>query len=291
MIFFKDIFKYIFFFISLYFVITFFTTSLININKYITNIGKFSLSERYENYYAHMKYSFISKYSKHLPKNIMPLTIYTNHYGDLYGLSMLLDGYRYKLNKDIIFFNGFDQILKYKEGTDLDCKSTYKSQTISKSCRLPENYILTGIKLNNVSNKLFNENQVKLKCNEVPLFEVNMKQKYLLEDTSGEKNLFLKLPYKNGFFQVISHEECSGIIEIKISNATSNIDLKFTGYTKYTPKGDPLNNDRLLKHYIISWNSENVQDYIAISPKLFKEIEKKELIVSQDINKILSLIN
>ena len=291
MILFKNIFKYIFFFISLYFVITFFTTSLVNINKHTTKFGKFSLSEHKEHVLGHMNYPFISKYTKHLPKNIMPLTIYSNHYGDLYGLSMLLDGYRHKLNKDLIFFNAYDQILKYSEGSDLNCKSKYKNQTTSKSCRLPENYILTGIKLNNVSRKLFNENQVKLKCNEVPLLKINLKQKYLLDDTSGEKNLYLKFPYKNGVFQVISHEECNGIIEIKINNVTSNIDLELTGYTKYTAKGDPLDKDRLLKHYILLWNPKDVRDYMAISPKLFKEIENKELIVSQDIENILFLIN
>ena len=221
----------------------------------------------------------------------MPLTIYSNHYGDLYGLSMILDGYRHKLSKDLIFFNGYDQILKYRDGSDLNCKSKNKNKNINKSCRLPERYILTGVKLNNVSHKLFNENQVKLKCNEVPLLEINLKQKYLLDDTSGEKNLYLKFPYKNGLSQVISHEECNGIIEIKINNVMSNIDLELTGYTKYTPPGDPLDKDRLLKHYILLWNPEDIRDYMAISPKIFREIEKKELIVSQDIENILSLIN
>ena len=262
---------------------------MIRIYDHSKKITDLSLSNVYQDKYNHMEYVFINKYSKHLKRTIMPLTLYSNHYGDLYGLSMILDGYRVNLNKDIMFFIRYDKLLKNNDGSDLECNLTIFESVIKKTCRMPNSYVLTGFKFNNVFNDQPIDYNINLKCNENNLYNSKFNSGDFIKNSSNEDN-HLKFSHENGFYRVFNHKNCNDTLEITIDDPPQNLEIDFIGYTKFTGPGDPLERDDILKHFILLWPNDDMTSYIALSEALFNRAIKLDLDASKDLVSILEMI-
>lgn len=219
----------------------------------------------------------------------MPLILNANHYGDLYGLSMILDGYRVDLNKDIMFFIRYNQLLKNNDGSDLKCGSVISEDVFKKTCQMPNSYILTGFKFNNVYDDRGINYNINLKCNENDLYRTEFNSGDFIKNSSNEDN-HLKFSYKNGFYKVFNHNNCKDKLEITIDNPPQNLVVDFIGYTKFTGPGDPLEKDNILSHFILLWPSDDITSYIALSEKLFNRFIKLDLNASNDLITILKMI-
>ena len=243
-------------------------TTLQKINYSLGKIDTYSRYEYEEKVYGHMNFDFIRSVTKKLNTNTLPFLIYPNLNGDLYGVAMLLDGYRIEVNKDIIMILDLDKPLW---GDDYDkCKKKIVNNNLIQECQLPDNYTITGVQFSYMIDDY--SHIISYECKNKIIAKYNFDKEDLIHSKNIEYDNLLKIPGKDKFFKTINKNDCDSNIKITVSNIEDqNLNLSITGvggeerYDRYFPPYIP-------EHNIIFWDKKDARNYLAISKTNFNKI-------------------
>lgn len=271
---FKKLYLYFFSALLLIYLHTMIYASFQNINRGMRGLSHFSISEYKSKIYGHMVIDFINSITKNIDKNIIPFLIYPNHPGDLYGVAMLLDGYRTIIDKNILIFLDGDKPQFEPDEVDTLCKKELNNNILIKECKLKEIYTITGIQFKNslVDEKSRN---IIFSCKD-KIINFDFNRNDFKHSTIIPYNNLLKIPYKDNLYQTIASEDCNNSITISIDNVyDGNIDFNITGVRT-------ANYD----HFPVLWDKKDARNYLAIKSDNFEEVLKKyESINNLVINK------
>ncbi len=262
---------YIIFFIIILHAIPHLSSSINRIYDGLKKIDTYPRQEYKAKLYGHMVIDFISSVTTELEITTLPYLIYPTHNGDLYGVAMLLDGYRVNVNKDIIMFLDMDKPI-WKDDKS-KCQREINNNNLTKICQLPDNYIITGIQFSEAFGN--SSHTISFECKNKIISKFIFDKSNLIHSENIPYDNLLKIPNKDKFYKTINKKDCDKTITITISDIKEN-DFHFS-ITGLSGEGGTAGNvmDNVPEHIIILWDKKDARNYLAVNKNNLNKILNK----------------